>query len=290
MMKCPFCGNRIEEDDLFCPICGNKVEKQVTMKGAEGGYCPYCGAFNGAGSTFCTSCGKQLVSDEMPMSYDFSMDEEPKQEDGWLKALILVAVVLFITVAMGIGAYWFLTKDGGTKEESVEIEEQQKEDASDEEDELSAVEKEEKAKEEAEKKAEEAEERAEEAEKKAQEAEKKAQEAEKKAEEAKKKENTAGYILPQSSSTLLTSQEIASLSLKELNYARNEIFARHGRKFASQELQNYFNSKSWYKGTIEPADFDANYMGNLSSVEKSNIELLKTEEYARSSSGYKLDQ
>ena len=38
--------------------------------------------------------------------------------------------------------------------------------------------------------------------------------------------------------------------------ARNELFARHGRKFTDENLKSYFESKSWYEGTIEPEDFD----------------------------------
>ena len=39
--------------------------------------------------------------------------------------------------------------------------------------------------------------------------------------------------------------------------AKNEIYARHGRKFVTQRIADYFNSKSWYKGTVEPETFDA---------------------------------
>jgi hypothetical protein len=55
------------------------------------------------------------------------------------------------------------------------------------------------------------------------------------------------YILPDSDTVLLTEADIADLSLQEINYAKNEIYARHGRKFKSSELQNYFNSKYWYE-------------------------------------------
>ena len=58
------------------------------------------------------------------------------------------------------------------------------------------------------------------------------------------------YVIPHSDTVLLTNSDIAGLSLQEINYAKNEIYARHGRRFKSQELQNYFNSKSWYNGTI----------------------------------------
>ena len=44
-------------------------------------------------------------------------------------------------------------------------------------------------------------------------------------------------------------------SARQLRIARNEIYARHGRLFVDQELQDYFDSKDWYFGYIEPEDF-----------------------------------
>jgi len=69
-----------------------------------------------------------------------------------------------------------------------------------------------------------------------------------------------------------------------LNYARNEIYARHGRKFNSQELQSYFNNQSWYYGIYSPEEFNPNW---LNSVEKANVEFLKKVENERG--GYQLD-
>ena len=99
--------------------------------------------------------------------------------------------------------------------------------------------------------------------------------------------NNTDYILPQSSSQVLTNSDISGLSLQQLNYAKNEIYARHGRKFDSPELQNYFNSKSWYHGTVNPSDFN-NSM--LSDVEKKNAEFLSAAEKAVNPNGYQLDQ
>ena len=48
-----------------------------------------------------------------------------------------------------------------------------------------------------------------------------------------------------------------SYSSDQLELAKNEIYARHGRKFVTQRIADYFNSKSWYKGTVEPETFDA---------------------------------
>lgn len=95
------------------------------------------------------------------------------------------------------------------------------------------------------------------------------------------------YILPDSDTVRLTKADIAHLTLQELNYAKNEIYARHGRKFDSQELRDYFNSKSWYNGTIDPSDFSDSM---LSKIERENVTLIKNAEFAINPKGYPLDQ
>ena len=94
------------------------------------------------------------------------------------------------------------------------------------------------------------------------------------------------YILPQSGSRLLTESDVAGMDIREINYAKNEMYARHGRMFQSAELQNYFNSKSWYYGTVSPEDFD-NSM--LSEVERKNADFLSQIEFGMDPKGYQLD-
>ncbi|RJV72232.1 YARHG domain-containing protein [Coprococcus sp. AF27-8] len=93
------------------------------------------------------------------------------------------------------------------------------------------------------------------------------------------------YIIPDSNSRYLTESDISGLSLQQLNYAKNEIYARRGRKFDSVELQEYFGSRSWYRGTIEPSQF-TNDM--LNDYEIKNADLLSAREFAIDSGGYKL--
>jgi hypothetical protein len=80
------------------------------------------------------------------------------------------------------------------------------------------------------------------------------------------------YIIPDSSTRLLTTADVEKLNVNELRIARNEIYARHGRKFQDADLQKYFESKSWYKGTIEAKDFDDN---SLTDIEKKNRDLIQ---------------
>ncbi len=80
------------------------------------------------------------------------------------------------------------------------------------------------------------------------------------------------YILPDSDTRVYTKIELAGLTKDELRIARNEIYARHGRRFESQDLQNYFDGKSWYNGTIAPGDFNNNV---LNDTELKNIALIE---------------
>ena len=95
------------------------------------------------------------------------------------------------------------------------------------------------------------------------------------------------YIFPQVDQRYIDKSELSQLTLQEINYAKNEVYARHGRKFVSVELQQYFGSKSWYKGTVDPNSFNTSV---FNSYEKANVELLNNAEYARQASGYILDQ
>ncbi|MBQ9157145.1 MAG: YARHG domain-containing protein [Eubacterium sp.] len=81
----------------------------------------------------------------------------------------------------------------------------------------------------------------------------------------------AYYILPDSNSRYLAVSDISYLSKKELRLARNEIYARHGRRFKDSELQNYFDSQSWYRGTVSADAFNE---GVLNTYEKKNAELI----------------
>ena len=96
------------------------------------------------------------------------------------------------------------------------------------------------------------------------------------------------YIFPDVDSRYLTDSEISLLTLQQVCYAKNEVYAIHGRQFVSVELQQYFGSKSWYYGFIAPSDFSDSVFND---IEKANIQKLVNRENALSGgAGYKLDQ
>lgn len=79
------------------------------------------------------------------------------------------------------------------------------------------------------------------------------------------------FILPDSSTRVLDKSELAGFTAEQCRLARNEIYAKHGRMFDDAGLQNYFNSRSWYHGTI-PADKFSDTM--LSDIEIQNRNLI----------------
>ena len=90
--------------------------------------------------------------------------------------------------------------------------------------------------------------------------------------------NSSDYVLANSNREVISYDTLNALTDAQLRLARNEIYARHGRRFQDASLQAYFDSKSWYKGTIAPEDFDASV---LSNVEITNIERIKEVEAKR---------
>lgn len=88
------------------------------------------------------------------------------------------------------------------------------------------------------------------------------------------------YILPDSSTRLYTADELADYTDWELYIARNEIYARHGRRFKNDDLQEYFDSKPWYSGTIDPEDFSDDM---LSDIERQNALTIRSVEESRDS-------
>lgn len=69
-------------------------------------------------------------------------------------------------------------------------------------------------------------------------------------------EDSNGYILPDSDSRKLKKSDLAGMTAQQLSYAKNEIYARHGRVFKSSELQDYFNEKDWYEKNDDFKDED----------------------------------
>lgn len=72
-----------------------------------------------------------------------------------------------------------------------------------------------------------------------------------------------------------TWEELSWLDAYGLRITRNEIYARHGRMFSDQDMQDYFNRRSWYVPQTSSKDFDESV---LNEVEQYNLELIRSYE------------
>lgn len=84
--------------------------------------------------------------------------------------------------------------------------------------------------------------------------------------------SNSGYIIADSGTRVLTADDIAGFSKEKLALARNEIYARHGRRFKMAVYRDYFNSCSWYKENPNYNYADDN--SNLNSTEIKNVKLI----------------
>lgn len=99
-------------------------------------------------------------------------------------------------------------------------------------------------------------------------------------EEADEDDESGYYILPDSDTRLYTTEELEQLSNWELFIARNEIYARHHRRFSSTTLTAYFEGCEWYEGYIDPQDWIDENMDQtlLNETERANaIAMLEIE-------------
>lgn len=73
------------------------------------------------------------------------------------------------------------------------------------------------------------------------------------------------YVIADSATRIISASELTALTPWQLKVARNEIYARHGRSFVHQDLQCYFNAKSWYQANPDYSD------ALLTSIDNKNI-------------------
>lgn len=85
--------------------------------------------------------------------------------------------------------------------------------------------------------------------------------------------DSSEYILPDSATRYLSADEIAGLSLDDIQNAINEIFARHGRVFQTAEIAAYFQTKSWYHP--DASKTDEAITAEFNDYEKANEKMLE---------------
>ena len=78
------------------------------------------------------------------------------------------------------------------------------------------------------------------------------------------------------SARFLTEADLLGKNAEELKLMRNEIFARHGYRFSSQRLQEYFSK---YYSRHESSSADVYSM--LTEIERANVKFIKEYELKR---------
>ena len=81
------------------------------------------------------------------------------------------------------------------------------------------------------------------------------------------------YFFPNSLDELLSESQLYGMSARELTLARNEVFARYGYTFKRQDLQEYFNTKSWYHA--DPAVNPDTISGIVGKIGMQNMVMIR---------------
>lgn len=80
----------------------------------------------------------------------------------------------------------------------------------------------------------------------------------------------AQFFFPYSDKEAIDESALKGMSEADLNLAKYEILARHGRVFSTPEYAQYFEGRPWYK---PDSTFDENASGALTDLERANMDL-----------------
>ena len=83
---------------------------------------------------------------------------------------------------------------------------------------------------------------------------------------------SALYLMPDSADRYLEVSDIEGYSRDEVQMIINEIYAKHGREFHTQENIDYFSAQDWYEPVVGKSDEEI--ANEFNAYEKANVELL----------------
>lgn len=83
---------------------------------------------------------------------------------------------------------------------------------------------------------------------------------------------SALYLMPDSADRYLEVSDIEGYSRDEIQMIINEIYAKHGREFHTQENIDYFSAQDWYEPVLGKSDEEI--ANEFNAYEKANVELL----------------
>lgn len=97
----------------------------------------------------------------------------------------------------------------------------------------------------------------------------------------KASKDKSGYIFVNSNKRYLRDKELKKLSKEKLSIARNEIYARAGRRFTTKKWKNYFKKKKWYVPKYSAKYFDRHEKKLFNKYERANVKKIKKIEKKR---------
>lgn len=83
---------------------------------------------------------------------------------------------------------------------------------------------------------------------------------------------SALYLMSDSADRYLEVSDIEGYSRDEIQMIINEIYAKHGREFHTQENIDYFSAQDWYEPVLGKSDEEI--ANEFNAYEKANVELL----------------
>ena len=103
-MNCKNCGANLNDNARFCGSCGAVVEKPEQKNYT---YCNYCGAKIEAGAAFCGACGRAAVSN--PPNDSSSVYRRNNRNSGQDNgSVLLMIIIMLIVVILAGGAIWLM--------------------------------------------------------------------------------------------------------------------------------------------------------------------------------------
>lgn len=247
---CKACGAPLREGDAFCITCGHPIaadeDKTAALDSLSGASVDTSGApFSGTGYAAASGGTSRMPTVGGPASVDYRQPvaPEPAAKKNMVPFVIIGVVVVVALVVAALFAFGVLGGNSTSTTTETTTTEQEATSSSSSTESTST---------------------------------------DSSATEEEEYEGDSGYILPDSDSRYYTEEELNSMDLYYLWLARNEIFARHGRGFNNTELQEYFNSTSWYTQRYTAEEFDA-MASPLNAYEKANSDLMLQVEKNRNS-------
>lgn len=243
-MWCTNCGAKIEDGMKFCTACGNKVDVADGTPATDNNNTFVLKATN---DTVSNVPPRVNVAPQVPVYAPTDYEENKTVKAEKAKAgyiIILVICILVIVVSMGLVVWTVLGESIGSRKDDTDIEEEIDDDDDDGDETEEEVDGTTDSSEPSQSQttiigtgtaiqdteAPAAEEPIE--------------------EEPEEVEEESQYLLEDSDCRYISKEELYDFDEWECRLARNELYARHGRIFDTPEVQEYFESKDWYHGSI----------------------------------------